>query len=107
MLVVHVRIVSCTTDSLCDEFLFLDFLSVKATVEPIFNTLPVYLVSNDIPFSHIIGAAEMVGRYIGSISRLKTMAPQVNAIHCALYRENLEAKRLNPPSCSSSHKSQF
>ncbi len=48
-------IVSCTTDSLCDEFMFSDFLCVNATAEPIFNTLSAYLVSNDIPFSDIIG----------------------------------------------------
>ncbi len=80
---------------------FSDFLGVNATAEAIFNALSAYFVSNDIPFANIIGcstssAAAMVGWHSGFISWLKTKAPQIIAIHGALYRENLVAKRLDP-----------
>ncbi len=101
LLMVYVRFVSPTKNALCDEFLFSDFLGVNATAEAIFNALSAYLVSNDIPFANIIGcttdgAPAMVGRHSGFISRLKTKAPHIIAIHCALHRENLVAKHLHP-----------
>ncbi len=91
-LMVYVRFVGSTTD-----FCF----RTSWALEAIFNTLSACLVSNDIPFSNIIGCttdgtAAMVGRRSGSISRIKTMAPHTIAIHCALHRENLMAKRLHP-----------
>ncbi len=94
------RFVSPTTNALCDEFLFSDFLGVNATAEAIFNALSAYLFSNDIPFANIIGcttdgAPAMVGRHSGFISRLKTKAPNIIAIHCALHCENLAAKHLH------------
>ncbi len=40
LLIVYVRHVSFIIDSLCDEFLFWDFLGVNAASETIFNTWP-------------------------------------------------------------------
>ncbi len=53
LLMVYARFVSPTTNVLCDEYLFSDFLGVYATAEAIFNALSAYLVSNDISFANI------------------------------------------------------
>jgi len=36
----------------------------------------------------------MVGRYLGFISRLKRIIPEVTAIHCVIHRQHLVAKKL-------------
>ncbi len=88
---VYERFDSSKTEVLCNEF---QFSGVNAPAEGNFNKLGAYLVSYYIPFSSIIGCTTDGGAAMIFIHWLNTITPhRIIIIHCALYGEDLLAKR--------------
>ena len=96
-LLANVRVVD--GDATRENFLFCKALPEKATGEEIFRVASEYLEQGGFAWENCIsvctdGAAAMVGRTKGFVSRVKERHPDGIITHCFLHREALVAKTL-------------
>ena len=86
-------------DTIRENFLFCKALPEKTTGEEIFRVTSEYLEKGGLKWEDCMsvstdGAAAMVGRTKGFVSRVKEKNPDVIITHCFLHREALVAKTL-------------
>ncbi|XP_056302924.1 SCAN domain-containing protein 3-like [Danio aesculapii] len=86
-------------DSIRENFLFCKALPEKTTGEEIFRVTSQYLDQGGLTWENCTsvctdGAAAMVGRTKGFVSRVKEKNPDLIVTHCFLHREALVAKTL-------------
>ena len=86
-------------DTIRENFLFCKVLPEKTSGEEIFCTTSEYLEKGGLKWINCTsvctdGAAAMVGRTQGFVSRVKEKNPDVIITHCFLHREALVAKTL-------------
>ena len=86
-------------DAITENFLFYKRLPVNTTGEEIFRVTSDYFEQGGLEWKNCIsictdGAAAMVGRYKGFVSRIREKQPEVIITHCFLHREALVAKTL-------------
>ncbi|XP_041440683.1 zinc finger BED domain-containing protein 5-like [Xenopus laevis] len=86
-------------DAIRENFLFCKVLPEKTTGEEIFRVTSEYLEKGGLKWENCTsvctdGAAAMVGRTKGFVSRVKEKNPDVIITHCFLHREALVAKTL-------------
>ncbi|CAL9692042.1 unnamed protein product [Knipowitschia caucasica] len=86
-------------DVIIENFLFCKSLPEKTTGEEIFRVTSEYLEQGGLKWENCIsvctdGAAAMLGRTKGFVSRVKERNPAVIVTHCFLHREALVAKTL-------------
>ena len=86
-------------DAITKNFLFCKRLPVNTTGEEIFRVTSDYFEQGGLEWKNCIsictdGAAAMVGRYKGFVSRIREKQPEVIITHCFLHREALVAKTL-------------
>ena len=85
---------------LVEEMLFARRLVTYSKGESIFKVVESFFQEKEIPLRNIIGCATdgapaMVGRHRGFISHMKSVVPELFAIHCVVHREHLVAKHLS------------
>uniref|UniRef100_A0A671SGU4 DUF4371 domain-containing protein n=1 Tax=Sinocyclocheilus anshuiensis TaxID=1608454 RepID=A0A671SGU4_9TELE len=82
------------TDDISEHILFCKPMLGKTTGEDIFNVADSFFHM----CSHICtdGAASMMGRIHGFVSRVKQVHPGIKTMHCIIHREALASKRLSP-----------
>jgi len=81
--------------------LICECLKTHTTGEEIFEVLNKYLVKKNISWKKCVdvctdGAAAMVGKIKGVITRIKEVAPKCSNSHCVLHRHALATKKLSP-----------
>ncbi|XP_034021474.1 SCAN domain-containing protein 3 [Thalassophryne amazonica] len=86
-------------EAIRENFLFCKALPEKSTGEEIFRVTSEYLDKGGLAWENCTGvctdgAAAMVGRSKGFVSRVKEINPNVIVTHCFLHREALVAKTL-------------
>uniref|UniRef100_A0A8C5PAU3 DUF4371 domain-containing protein n=1 Tax=Leptobrachium leishanense TaxID=445787 RepID=A0A8C5PAU3_9ANUR len=86
-------------DAIRENFFFCKALPEKTTGEEIFRVTSEYLEQGGLKWENCTsvctdGAAAMVGRTKGFVSRVKERNPDVIVTHCFLHREDLVAKTL-------------
>ena len=86
-------------DAITENFLFCERLPVNTTGEEIFRVTSDYFEQGGLEWKNCIsictdGAAAMVGRYKGFVSRIREKQPELIITHCFLHREALVAKTL-------------
>ncbi len=76
-------------------------LETNATREEIFKIINCYMRKHDHDWDKCVnvcsdGAAAMVGKLKGTVSRIKNVAPNCTSSHCILHRHALVAKNIPP-----------
>ncbi|XP_025419339.1 zinc finger BED domain-containing protein 5-like [Sipha flava] len=84
-----------------EELLICESLKTRTTGEEIFDVLNKYLVKKKISWQKCVdvctdGAATIVGKIKGVITRIKEVAPKCSNSHCVLYRHALATKKFSP-----------
>lgn len=93
-------IVRYTFDQSIEEDFFLCTpLQGNATGEEIFNIIDCYMRKQGLDWDKCVdvcsdGAAAMVGKVKGTVSRIKNVAPNCSSSHCILHRHALVAKKI-------------
>ncbi|XP_072380934.1 zinc finger BED domain-containing protein 5-like [Diabrotica undecimpunctata] len=82
-----------------EELLMCEELKSYATGEEIFKAIHEYIRRNDIEWSKCVdicsdGAAAMVGKIRGAVSRITVVAENASRSHCILHRHSLETKKM-------------
>lgn len=97
ILLVYVRYIFKT--SIEEDLLLCTPLETNATGEEIFKVIDNYMIVHHIDWSKCIdvcsdGAAAMIGKIKGTITRIKNVAPKCNSSHCVLHRHALVGKKM-------------
>lgn len=98
LLMAYVRYIRGNTP--VEELLFARSLTTNTRGESIYNVLKGFIDEKGIPLCNIVacatdGAPAMIGRQRGFIAHLRTVLPDVFAIHCVIHRQHLVAKALS------------
>ena len=85
---------------LVEEILFAGPLVTYSKGESIFKVEESFFQEKEIPLRNIVGCATdsapaMIGRHRGFISHMKSVVPELFAIHCVVHREHLVARHLS------------
>lgn len=82
-----------------EELLMSEALETYATGEEIFNAIDRFMRKNDLDWSKCVdvcsdGAASMVGKVKGAVSRMKQVAENATSSHCVLHRHSLATRKM-------------
>lgn len=82
-----------------EELLMSEELESYATGDEIFKAIDEYVQKNDLKWSKCVdicsdGAAAMVGKVKGAVSRMKQVAENATSSHCVIHRHSLATRRM-------------
>jgi len=85
--------------SIEEDLLFCTPLDTNTTGEEIFKVIDSYINKHQVDWVKCIdvcsdGAASMVGKIKGTVTRIKNVAPKCHSSHCVLHRHALIRKKM-------------